>query len=82
MKHYLKILPDYYQAVIDDSKTFEIRKNDRNFQVGDVLILNEFKERYSGRWVAVKVIYILKNKEYLPKNYVAMSIRKCEYGEC
>jgi ASC-1-like (ASCH) protein len=82
MKHNLKILPEYYQAVIDGSKTFEIRKNDRNFQVGDVLILNEFKERYSGRWVAVKVTYILKSKEYLPKNYVAMSIRKCEYGEC
>lgn len=33
--HKLKILPEYYNAQIEGKKNFEIRKNDRNYQVGD-----------------------------------------------
>ncbi|MEG0259568.1 MAG: DUF3850 domain-containing protein [Lysinibacillus sp.] len=33
--HDLKILPEYLEAVVSGKKTFEIRKNDRDFQVGD-----------------------------------------------
>lgn len=42
MKHELKIWPQYYQAVADGSKTFEVRKNDRGFQKGDIVELNEW----------------------------------------
>ena len=42
MKHELKILPEYFKPVKDGIKNFEIRKNDRNFQVGDTLILKEW----------------------------------------
>ena len=37
--HYLKILPEYYEAVKSGDKTFEVRKNDRDYQVNDVLHL-------------------------------------------
>ncbi|MGR5128040.1 DUF3850 domain-containing protein [Photobacterium swingsii] len=33
--HTLKIEPVYLNAIIDGKKTFEIRKNDRGFRVGD-----------------------------------------------
>lgn len=49
MKHELKIWPQYYQAVADGSKTFEVRKNDRGFQKGDIVILNEFNPNESTR---------------------------------
>ena len=42
MKHELKIWPQYYCRVFDGSKTFEIRKNDRGFQPGDIVVLREY----------------------------------------
>ena len=42
MKHELKIWPQYYQAVADGSKTFEVRNNDRAFQKGDKVTLREW----------------------------------------
>ena len=43
MNHELKIWSEYYKDIISKIKRFEIRKNDRNFQVGDQLILREFE---------------------------------------
>jgi Domain of unknown function (DUF3850) len=43
MKHHdLKIWPEYFQSVKYNSKPFEVRKDDRNFEVGDVLHLHEY----------------------------------------
>jgi ASC-1-like (ASCH) protein len=42
MEHELKIYPKYFEDVILGKKTFEIRKNDRKYCVGDVLLLKEW----------------------------------------
>jgi len=42
VKHELKIWPQYYEAVANGSKTFELRKNDREFQKGDEVVLKEY----------------------------------------
>ena len=39
MIHNLKILPEHFTPVLDGLKLAELRKNDRNFQVGDILVL-------------------------------------------
>ena len=41
--HTLKLKPSF-QGSKERRKTFEIRKNDRNFQVGDILILERIYE--------------------------------------
>ena len=41
MKHDLKILPEHFNAVADGRKPFEVRRNDWDYQVGDILHLRE-----------------------------------------
>lgn len=60
MTHELKIKPEYFQAVWDGIKTFELRKDDRSYQVGDVLILREFDNGYTGATVVKTVSYVLR----------------------
>lgn len=56
--HELKILSEYYWDIIEGRKTFEIRKNDRDFKVGDVLILREWNGDFTGLSILVEVTYI------------------------
>lgn len=74
--HELKILPEYFEKVLDGSKTFELRKDDRGFKVGDILILREYKSEliyenefgeerwgnphYTGREIKKTISYIYK----------------------
>lgn len=77
MIHGLKQLPEYFKAVKNGTKTFEVRKNDRNYQVGDLLALNEYDgEKYTGRHCIVRVLYILDNSEYVKDGYIIMGIEK------
>lgn len=74
--HELKILPEYYQPVVDGIKTFEIRKNDRNYQVGDMLILREWDvSGYTGREVIKHIQYI-----YEGNNMYGLKIGYCILG--
>lgn len=42
--HELKLDDEYFNDVRDGIKTFEIRKNDRDFQAGDLLALSRYKD--------------------------------------
>ncbi len=76
MIHDLKILPEYFNVVRNGIKTFEIRKNDRDYRVGDILWLKEWDgNKYTGRDTTRKVIYILDDTSgYVLDGYVVMSI--------
>ena len=63
--HKLKIWPEYFVDVKTGRKTFELRRNDRDFKVGDKLILEEYNPRYdeySGHLVEVWVSYIFQEE--------------------
>ena len=74
--HELKTLPQYFDEVRNGWKRFEIRKNDRDFKVGDILILREWDgNEYTGEFLYVKVMYILSDfPDGLQPGYCIMSI--------
>ena len=77
MRHELKILPQYFQAIWNGIKTFELRKDDRNYQCGDELVLREWDVNgYTGSVLLVRVTYVLRNmEEYgLKDGYVILGI--------
>lgn len=48
--HDIKCLPEYFDAVLMQRKTFELRKDDRRYMVGDAVILREWEDgSYTGR---------------------------------
>ena len=78
MTHELKILPEYFDAICLDNKTFEIRKNDRNFHVGDWLLLKEWNPEtgYTGHEVLRYVSYILYDWQAgLEDGYCIMALK-------
>lgn len=42
MTYYLKTIQPFFNDVAFGSKRFEVRKNDRDFKVGDFLVLQEY----------------------------------------
>lgn len=79
--HRLKIQSKYFEAVCTRQKCFEIRKNDRNYKVGDCLILQEIDEsgRKTGSNVLVVVTYLLDDFQAgLKDGYCIMSIKILE----
>lgn len=56
--HDLKCYSQYYDAIICGSKKFEIRVDDRDYRVSDVLHLIRWCESFTGDHCLVKVLYV------------------------
>ena len=75
-----KILPQYFKAVADGSKMFELRL-EFGASVGDTLILREWDERtlkYTGREIVTNITYVLRDvPEYgLMPGFCVLGIKK------
>lgn len=60
-----KVWPEYFRAIFDGKKTFELRINDFEIEEGDVLILREWNPKtkdYTGRKLEKTVGYVGKWK--------------------
>ena len=79
MIHELKQEHRHFEDVLKGLKTFEVRKNNRDYRVGDLLALNEYDpySGYSGRCCLVYIDYILNDEEYCKDGYVIMAIKPC-----
>ncbi len=65
--HHLKTWQGFYGAVLDGSKRFEIRRDDRGFMVGDLLVLQEYdvdRNEPTGRECRVRITYYLPGGEF------------------
>lgn len=63
-----KVLPEYFQDIIDGKKKYELRLNDFDIAVGDTLVLEEYTStnpetrRATGRVLEKQVTYLRKFK--------------------
>lgn len=76
-EHEIKLSSEYFDDVKNGIKTFEIRKNDRDYNINDILVMREYTENkeYTGRYLEAVIIYILNNESFLQKDYVALGIK-------
>lgn len=62
--HYLKCWPEYYKLIEAGIKKFEIRKDDRGFNVNDIVVLYEYdpaKSEFTGNELMLRITYILRS---------------------
>ena len=79
--HTLKCWTEQFAEVRSGLKTFEFRRNDRGFAVGDVLDLRDFDPvsmMYSGQFELRRVTHILSSGFGVPEGFVVMSMEAVE----
>jgi ParB family chromosome partitioning protein len=87
MVHKLKTVQPFFNQVKEGIKKFELRKNDRDFKKGDILILEEYdpedaldeeskNDGYTGKIFAVRIDYMLENFAGIEKDYCILGVTK------
>ena len=74
--HELKTVAPWFGAVLDGSKTFDIRPDDRPFRAGDVLRLREYDPAagYTGRECWRRVTFAMRGYHALAPGHVALGL--------
>lgn len=74
--HQIRLAKIYFDDVANGIKTFELRKNDRGYKVGDILEMMEFADgKNTGRTVKVKVTYMLEDYTGIEDGYCIMGTK-------
>jgi hypothetical protein len=78
LTHELKCDAPWFGLVFDGMKTFELRRNDRDFRSGDLLCLREYDPmtaEYTGRECRRTVIFTMTAEEFgLKRGFVALQL--------
>ncbi len=79
MQHELKIWNESFDALLRGKKTAELRKDDRGFDLGDTLLLREYRPvsaSYTGRAALFEITHIMNQEVFgLKTGYVMLSLR-------
>jgi len=79
--HELKSLSYNFEKVISGEMSFQLRRDDRKYQVGDILVLKEILKQvhdediYSGRIQVCKVNNILTHADGLQRGFVLLNVQ-------
>jgi hypothetical protein len=74
--HELKCLPVFFQQTWDNNKFFEIRENDRDFHIGDMVLLREWSNvaGYTGREITDEITSVIVYPAGLRDGYVVLGL--------
>jgi len=78
--HHVKCWPDLFQATLDGMKTFEFRKNDRDYRTGDFIMLHEWSprtEEYTDRKFSIRIGFMLTGMG-VPEGWCVFAIHPAE----
>lgn len=82
----LKIFPQYFEEVVNGNKRAEVRRNDREFKVGEEWLLREFKKgKYTSRRQSIIITHILTHEDFegVAEGFVVFSFRLVdEFAKC
>ena len=79
--HTLKSWPEYFEPTFTGKKTFEVRRMDRPYKVGDVLYLKEFEPTtgiYTGRECVREITYTSSHPDLVEINMIVLGIKPVE----
>ena len=65
MRHEKKVLPEYFQEILDGKKNHELRLADWDCNESDILVLQEWNpetKEFTGRTMEKEVTYVGKTK--------------------
>lgn len=76
IEHTLRIRSEFYQAVARGTRTFELRRDDKDYQAGDRIVLMEFEDdRFTGNKMKKTITYKLADCEGLEPGYCILAIQ-------
>jgi len=86
--HHVKSWPQYFRAITTGQRTHDLRRNDRDYKVGDTMILEEFNpttQAYTGHKCEVEITSITSmsqpcavSSEALDPAFCILSIRRAK----
>lgn len=78
--HEVKTLPCFFEPGLRGLKPFEVRRNDRNYQLLDRIREKEWTPDggYTGRVNEREIVYILDNPEFCKEGYVILGLREVD----
>lgn len=88
--HKIKIWPSYFAAIERGDKTFEWRRNDRDYAVGDMLVLREWDPAkgeaasclgYTGSSITARITYKVEGVFGMPAGFCILGIKPMTLGE-
>ncbi len=80
--HKLKTLPEYFELSWKRKKTYEVRKLDRPFHVGDKVLLEEYSPDfgYFGRAIMGNIVNIFVDPEYVKSGMGILQLDNMQNG--
>lgn len=75
--HYVKTNSEFYQLCVKGVKTFELRKNDRDYKAGDIFVSQEYNpetQKFTGRNTRSKIDYVLEGFAGLEPGYCIIQL--------
>jgi ParB family chromosome partitioning protein len=80
--HDVKLGITFFDDVKTGRKTFELRKNDRGYKEGDIIVMHEYKDgTTTGRTIEKKIVYMLEDFTGLEDGYCILGLGEVKAGE-